>query len=118
MRRPRATATKPVTALQIHGTADDTILYDGAPGKYPSAPDAIGRWVDHDGCDLQGTVGDAADYDDAVAGDDASPETWGGCDAGAAVALWTLAGSGHIPTFTDAFLPAVFAFFDAHQRTR
>ena len=108
----------PVTVLQIHGTLDDTIRYSGEVGKYPGAVEIATRWAGHDGCDADPTLGAAADYDDAVAGDEATPETWGGCDAGAAVGLWTLTGGGHIPTVTEAFLPAVFAFFEAHQRTR
>ena len=108
----------PVTVLQIHGTLDDTIRFSGEAGKYPGAIEIATRWAGHDGCDAEGTLGAVADYDDAVAGDEATQQTWGGCDAGVAVGLWTLTGSGHIPTVTEAFLPAVFAFFEAHQRTR
>ena len=41
--------SEPVHVLQIHGTADDTILYDGT-FVYPSAVGSVERWNAYNGC--------------------------------------------------------------------
>lgn len=106
----------PVTVLQVHGTADAVIGYNGNPGAYPGALSVADRWIAYDGCDTTAAVAPAVDYDGLVIGDETVPSTWTGCDGGAAVALWTLTGSSHVPGFSQTFLPAVLDFLEAHER--
>ncbi|MGW0890152.1 alpha/beta hydrolase family esterase [Saccharopolyspora sp. NPDC002578] len=44
--------SEPVPMISFHGTADDTIPYDGDPDKgLPAIPDWLGEWAEHDECD-------------------------------------------------------------------
>jgi polyhydroxybutyrate depolymerase len=99
------TPARPISVLQIHGTADATIEYPGGritgSTPYVSAEEVVSRWAMRDGCDAMRTPGAVFDWDTAVTGPEATPSTYAGCDGGSAVELWTLTGSGHIP-FTNA----------------
>jgi polyhydroxybutyrate depolymerase len=112
------TASEPVSVVQIHGTADDTIAYEGgstlggAATTYPSAAESVAAWAVVDGC-----VGEPA----AAGTKDLTAQTtnvlkYSGCTAGTDVELWTIEGGGHIPVFTDGFGPAVFDFLEAHPK--
>ena len=105
-----------VSVLQVHGTADATIIYSGVIGQYPSAEEVVKRWAGHDGCELLPATEPVVDYDNTVLGDEAHPQPFPGCRDGSAVALWELVGSGHIPTFTEKFMPAVLDWLLAHPK--
>jgi polyhydroxybutyrate depolymerase len=110
-----------VSVLQIHGKADDTILYDGGAinGKsYTSAADTVALWRRADGCPSESRLGTGLDADANVAGDDLAPTLWANCRGGTEVALWTIAQGSHIPALTPAFTAALFDWFEAHQRAR
>jgi len=93
-------ADEPVDVLQVHGTADDTILYDGEP-VYPGAEAVVTRWAEKAGCDGETTDG-TADYDAFTSGDEATRLPRTGC-GDSEVALWRLDGGSHIPALTDAW---------------
>ena len=112
---------EPVSVLQIHGKADETILYDGGEidGKpYTSAAETLAVWRRADGCPDDSRPGAPLDADANEAGDDLSPTLWAHCRAGTEVALWTIAHGSHIPALTPAFTAALFDWFEAHQRAR
>ncbi len=47
--------SEPVAALQVHGTDDGTIGYEGGEnrgGTYPSATETVEMWAAYNGCDL------------------------------------------------------------------
>ncbi|PIE19118.1 MAG: hypothetical protein CSA66_03100 [Proteobacteria bacterium] len=104
----------PLTVLQVHGTLDAVIAYLGVPSQYPGARTVVDRWVAHDGCDPEPLVSRGHDYDGLVLGDETTRYVWDGCDGGALVGLWSMRGSGHVPIFRAAFLPAVFDFLRSH----
>ena len=111
--------TQPVSVLQVHGDADDTILYDGGritARPYTSAATTVARWRSADGCSGDALPGPRLDADATAAGDDLSPTTWTHCRGGAEVALWTIVGGGHVPALTSAFTAALLDWFDAHHR--
>jgi len=108
--------SEPVSVLQVHGTADATILFGGALRQYPSADNVVKRWAGHDGCEHLPGAAPEFDYDNAVLGAETQPEPFPGCTSGTAVALWKLNGSGHIPTFTDAFMPTLLDWLLAHPK--
>ncbi|TNF24807.1 MAG: hypothetical protein EP329_24215 [Deltaproteobacteria bacterium] len=105
----------PVTIVEAHGTLDAVISYYGA-GGYPSAETTIDRWVGYDGCDPTPVASGSFDYDGAVLGPETSKRVWDACDGGVLVSRWTMAGSSHVPLFTDAFLADAFAFLLSHVR--
>jgi len=121
--------TGPVAVLEIHGTADDTILYEGGtvdlgPGQsmapYPGAEASVATWAKYDGCATSSVVDERVDVDAAVAVNGVSAEStvtrWAGCRPGGAAELWTIPGGGHGPDISDAFPGAVLDFFEAHPK--
>lgn len=42
--------SRAVPVMQIHGTNDNIVDFDGIPLFAPSIPDLIGHWVDHNNC--------------------------------------------------------------------
>ena len=118
---PHCTPSVPVSVLQVHGTADDTISYAGgeiAGRPYTSAAKTVALWREVDHCSGDARPGDRLDADAAVAGEDLRQTTWTGCRTGAEVSLWTITGGTHVPTLTPAFTVALFDWLEAHQRTR
>ncbi len=103
----------PVSVLQIHGTADQIIAYDGSedlvnlanddPNQdgHPGARELVERWAARASCDLERSqTVPAFDLDAAVNGN----ETTGlrfreGCVDNRTVDLWTMTGSAHSPEF-------------------
>ena len=121
------TPSKPISVAQIHGTADDTIRFDGGgpvsndTRRYPGAVTTAETWATYDGCGPEPSKLPAKLDIDAylTAGSDEAETTvseWSGCDAGSAVQLWTIDGGGHVPALTPAFAEAVFQFLVDHPK--
>jgi len=111
---------RPVSVVQVHGTADDTIRYDGGEidgRRYTSAPGTVGWWRRADGCGAKVRRGERLDADANVAGDDLRPTNWTGCSDNTEVALWSITDGSHSPALTPAFAAALFDWFEAHRRT-
>ncbi len=106
--------TEPVSILHVHGTADATIFYPGVPDRYPSAETTALRWAAHADCERLPSPAPTRDYDNAVIGAETHPLPYPGCAAGHAVELWELRASGHVPAFSDTFIPAVLDWLLAH----
>jgi len=107
--------------LQLHGKADDTILYDGGEidGRpYTSAAETVALWRRADDCPGDSRPGARLDADANVAGDDLWPTLWTHCRGDTEVALWTIAPGSHVPALTPAFTAALVDWFEAHQRAR
>ncbi len=104
-----------VSVLQVHGTLDAVISYDGFFGRYPSAPVAVERWAQHNGCADTTSVGEDKDYDNTIFGAETSVLEHRSCRAGAAV-LWRMTGSAHVPAFSPAFMPAALDWLLAHPK--
>lgn len=125
----RCAPSASVAILQVHGTADEMLGFDGGvlrvPGvpdaRYPGAAETARRWLGLDGC--YPALSETARRIDAVAdvdGTDGPAETTvaesTACDPGGRVELWTMDGVGHVPAFTDAFPVAVLDFLLAQKR--
>jgi polyhydroxybutyrate depolymerase len=107
------TPSKPVSVLHIHGTADETILYEGN-SRYPSAQATIDHWTTRNHCTVPGTAGTALDLDDSLAGTETAVTSYAGCDAG--VEFWSITGGSHLPSFASGLGTRLFAWLDAHKR--
>jgi polyhydroxybutyrate depolymerase len=121
--------TSPVAVLQIHGTTDDTVYFDGGTitlagghsmGAYPGARATVATWATYDGCASSSVVAEHVDVDALIGTPDAPAEAtvtrWAGCRPGGAVELWTVPGGGHTPTVSSAFPGAVIDFLEAHPK--
>jgi polyhydroxybutyrate depolymerase len=120
---PKACApAQPVSVLQVHGTADAVIGYDGdvqnepPDPNIPSAHQTIAVWARNDGCGalLQSTL--TLDLDSSLAGEETTVETYAGCPANVDVQLWSIQGGSHRPQLTPQFASDAWAFLSAHQR--
>jgi polyhydroxybutyrate depolymerase len=84
--------SRPVAVIEIHGTADGEVPYDGgrtaggATEPSPATLSVIERWTELDGCQAPA----ASQVQGPVA-----TSTWGGCAAGTAVKLVAIDGGGH-----------------------
>jgi polyhydroxybutyrate depolymerase len=119
--------SEPVSVAQAHGTADDTILFDGGgpltdgSGPFPGAETTATTWAAYDGCAKKASALDERIDIDANLADGTDPaETsvreWAGCEDGAAVQLWTIHNGGHVPEPTPAFADAVVRFLVEHPK--
>ncbi len=99
----RCTPSEPVSVLQVHGTADEGIRYDGGQmtegtAPYPGAPATIAMWATYDGCSgVLRQSGDPFDLDGNVPGEESTAARVDGCSDGIGVELWTIKGGSHIP---------------------
>ncbi len=109
-----------VATLEVHGTADTTIRYDGDEilgTAYPSAPDTVATWAAYDGC--RPTPDDPAPADrDLVQG--LAPATVTsyskGCRPGGHAELWTQPGGVHIPPWSATFSQQLIDWLVAHPK--
>lgn len=107
--------SRPVAVIQIHGTIDATVFYNGQAGVYPGSEEVAERWSSYNRCSTDPAIKSPRDrdLDNAVVGAETDTKTYQGCPAASPVALWTMHGSGHIPAFKEAFIPAVLDVLEA-----
>jgi polyhydroxybutyrate depolymerase len=120
----------PITILQIHGTADDTILFAGGtldfggtapPARYPGAKATALTWAAYDGCAtaLQARP-EPLDVDGGIAGNGGLAETTvdvaTACAAGGHAELWTIPGGSHAPNLSTQFASLVIDFLLTHPK--
>ena len=88
--------SQPVSVVEIHGTADEVIGYDGdvqndpPDPTVPSAHETIAVWARNDGC--TGAIADSGarlDLDSSLDGSETTVEAYAGCPAGTGVELWS-----------------------------
>lgn len=118
----RCSPTEPVHVLEIHGTEDGDVLYEGGTnhegGEYPGAIATVEQWATYDGCQLSAdTSPPPLDLEGDIAGAETTVRRYEtGCDPGGSAALWTIAGGGHLPSLSDDFVPNVLDFLLAHAK--
>jgi polyhydroxybutyrate depolymerase len=125
----RCTPTGPVAILQVHGTDDETLHFEGGvlqvsglpDAPYPGATETAQRWLGLDGCDAgltetTLTLDAVADVDGPSGRAETTVAESTGCDPGGRVELWTMHRVGHVPAFSDRFPDAVLDFLLAQER--
>jgi polyhydroxybutyrate depolymerase len=117
---PSACAPKhPVSILDIHGNADDTVPYDGAVKgdiHQPGALATIAQWAGYNGCTGALTNGGRLDLDSILTGDETQTAATGGCPAGGAADRWTIDGGSHLPDFQPTLQSDLWTWLDGHAR--
>lgn len=111
--------SEPVSVLQIHGTADGTIRYEGGStplGEYPSASETVSDWAIYNGCTTTTEPHGTADLGAILDGDETTKEAFTSCPVDGDVELWTIADGPHIPQFTDNFAVDIIDWLYAHPK--
>lgn len=112
------TPKRPVAILQIHGTDDGTIDYEGGEigdYRYPSAQETVELWADYNGLGKDSkTVLD--EKLDIVGRADTAPETVVTQYGDGSVQLWTIPDGKHIPGVNDGFRRNIIEFFYANPK--
>ena len=113
-------ATNSVSVLQVHGTKDETILYEGGQilgNSYPSAFASASQWATVNQC-TQNAVSRSTklDLEGNIAGDETSIKAWTNCQNSSEVELWTVENATHIPTLSSTFATKIWEFFAAHPK--
>ena len=110
-----------LSVLQVHGTADATIAYDGgsaavgSPG-FPSAPTTVADWAMFDSCGpVDAAMPPNLDIDQAILGSETVVSRYTSC-SGSAVELWTIQGGSHIPSLGSNWGPLIYGFLSAHPK--
>ncbi len=116
----RCAPSEPVNVVEIHGTDDPTIEYDGGTFEgvaHPGAEQTVAQWAGHNGCSNATTVSHAArDLDRALAGNETTVMRYDQCAPGGATELWTIVGGRHVPTISSSFSEQVIDFLFAHPK--
>jgi len=118
----RCAPTEPVSVLEIHGTADPVVGYEGGTREgqapFPGAATTVATWAAYDGCGTA-PVPSATTLDlvSDVAGAETTVLSFGDCPPGVGVELWTMEGGEHVPNLSGDFTPAVIDFLFAHPKS-
>ena len=114
--------SQPVAVLQIQGTADATIAYNGGSivgHAFPSAKTSIEDWATLDGCSLTpDTSSPPLDLETTIPGAETTVSIYSqGCQPGGYAELWSIAGGSHIPSLNQpTFNNDLFDFLMAHPK--
>jgi polyhydroxybutyrate depolymerase len=113
----RCPAVSRVNVLQVHGDADETILY-GGNAAYPSAEETVASWAHKNSCtgSLQ-TTGRRLDLDTKLAGAETQEKAYIGCPDVGTVRLWTIEGGHHVPDLDAAWPEALWTYLSSHPKT-
>ncbi len=118
--RPRPEPPEPVHVLQIHGTADTAIPYEGGSFRdeaLPGARDSVENWAAHNGCAVTGVDTGTLDLDSGLDGLDTDVRRYtDGCRPGGSAELWTINGGGHVPALSAHFTRLVVEWLLGHPK--
>ena len=110
---------RPVRVLQIHGTRDWGVRYDGGTdilkkggGPYPGALETTARWAQLDKCKPTRSSRPPIDLEAKLPGAETAVAAYDGCPKDAEVTLWTIEGGSHVPDVGAAFAESVWQWLD------
>ena len=112
--------SEPVSVLQIHGTDDGTIDYEGGTtplSSYPAAETTVATWSSYNGCASATESLGAIDLNMALAGYETTIQAFTDCPVDGAVELWTMVDGAHIPSLTSNFAADIIDWLFAHPNT-
>ena len=112
--------SEPVSVLQIHGTADGTIGFEGGTllgNDHPGARETVATWSTNNGCTGSATeLPTPLDLDASIPGDESDATEYTGCPVGGAVELWVIPEAPHIPSLSPTFGAEIIDFLLAHPK--
>ena len=112
----------PVHMLQIHGTNDETIAFQGAAiqeVRYPSARGTVERWADYNGCRRPGVSREMRDLEASLPGYETGVLKFAaGCQRGGSAELWTISGGTHVPVVSETYGVQLVEWLLAHPKQR
>jgi polyhydroxybutyrate depolymerase len=110
----------PVHVLQIHGTDDGTIAYNGGEirdHRYPSAMASVTRWARYNGCDMTRAARELRDLDASLPGYETGVMKINtGCKDGGSAELWTISDGAHSPVYSATYGEQVVEWLLAHPK--
>ena len=121
----------PVSVLQIHGTEDEEVRYEGTEDArrlqtddessdgHPGALELVHRWAERLGCNSAAETGERFDLvPDLDGAETTSTRFRSGCADGTTVQLWSVEGGGHSPAFAGlgAAVLSWIAEVEEHRR--
>ena len=112
--------TASVAVLQVHGTLDATIAYDGGSnlgGAYPAAAETVADWSVNNACGASlVNTNQPRDFELALPGAETRVEQYVGCRANGAVELWSIVGGTHVPSLAAGAVESMYDFLMAHPK--
>ena len=118
--RARPAPPEPVHVLQIHGTADTAIPYEGGGLRdeaVPGAKASVENWAAHNGCAAAGVDAGTLDLDGGLDGPESDVRRYtDGCRPGGSAELWTINGGGHVPALSVHFTRLVVEWLLGHPK--
>lgn len=110
---------QPVNILQIHGTDDPTVKYQGgtfAAGiAYPSASESMEKWVAYSGAAADGQkLEKTLDLDESIDGAETTIERF---DKAGNIELWSIHGGAHVPKLSANFTRDVIEWLFEHPKS-
>ena len=91
--------------LQIHGTSDSVIFYDGGTilgDNYPAASQTVFSWANRSGCDLTYTEINQLDLISPRGVNDTNEYEHLNCSSGNRVSLWKIPNGSHYPQLSSS----------------
>ena len=116
----KCSPSEPVSVLQIHGTADEVIGFEGGTllgNDHPGARETVADWSANNGCTgPTAEVPTPLDLDSSIPGDESSATEYTGCPVAGAVELWVIPGAPHTPPLSPSFAEDIIDFLFAHPK--
>lgn len=110
------------SVLQIHGTADEIVHYEGTreptefPAPYPGALETVRGFAERFACGAPVVEEGALDLERRLRSRETNVTRFPACRDGVAVELWTIDGGSHIPAVTREATDRVLDFLLAQRR--
>ena len=113
--------SEPVHVLQIHGTNDSVIDFNGSCFPpffcYPGAEDSVVIWAGYDQCSGGIEDGGTLDLDGSISGAETTRTLiTEGCSENGSSELWTINGGSHGPSFNGNFSRELVDWLLEHRR--
>ena len=114
------TPSEPVHVLQIHGTDDAVIRYEGQCwifSCYPGAQESVDIWANYNNCSTELRAGEALDLVGNISGAETSRSLLAdGCEENGACELWAINGGNHGPSFNANFRKELVDWLLTHRK--
>jgi poly(3-hydroxybutyrate) depolymerase len=105
-----------VGMMQIHGTKDESVLYEGEGDMQPGAEKTIAIWAAKNHCAEKASEAGSLDVDPAGKGQETKVTRHEGCRDNGGAELWRVEEGPHVFAFTPEALERIWQFLEAHAK--